>query len=101
MNLQGLFGIQEIKIQHADGERQGGHNLKKLNRSNVEQGHRKIGKHEKNRMMRELREIPTEFVLGRSIMDVFSTIVSTLWKEVCSVVLAAKGAYSTQNNGRQ
>ena len=59
MYFQGLFGIKKVKIQHTDGQSKRCDNFKELYGTYIEESHKKIGKHKKQRMVSKLREIPT------------------------------------------
>jgi len=59
MDLQGLFWIEKVKIENTDRECKRSNNLKKLNRSDIQQRHKKVSEEQEDGMMRQLREIPT------------------------------------------
>jgi hypothetical protein len=59
MDLQGLFWIEKVKIENTDRQCKRSNNLKKLNRSDIQQRHKKVSEEQEDRMMRQLREIPT------------------------------------------
>ena len=59
MYFQRLFWIKKIKIQDTNRECKGCNNLKKLNRSYIQECHQKVSEQQEKSMMSELREIPT------------------------------------------